>query len=272
MTIRPGSGGQAMHRIRVDLNSDVGESFGPWALGADAAVLRHVTSASVACGLHAGDPGVMRATVATALAAGVSIGAHPGLPDLAGFGRRAMSITPQEAYDLTVYQLGALMGVASAQGARVRHVKPHGALYNMAAADRALAEAIARAVSDVEPSLVLFGLAGSALIVAGEAVGLATLAEAFPDRGYAADGSLLPRSHPAAIVHDPDTAAKRAVQMVTEGRIGSADGALVPIAAETLCIHGDAPGAASIAAAVRSALEHAGVDVSAPTLGLPPRS
>lgn len=237
--------------MRTDLNCDVGESFGAWPMGSDAEIMRHVTSANIACGFHAGDPSVMRKTVAIAVEHGVAIGAHPGFPDLAGFGRRRMQLSAAEVYDLVVYQVGALMGVAASQGARVRHVKPHGALYNMAAEDRVLADAIARAVRDVDATLLLFGLAGSALLEAARAVGLRAVGEAFPDRGYAADGSLLPRSHADAVVRDPREAAVRAVQMAREG-------------AGTLCIHGDAPGAVQIARAVREALDQAEVQVAPP--------
>jgi 5-oxoprolinase (ATP-hydrolysing) subunit A len=237
----------------IDLNSDLGESFGVWTMGRDTDVLPYITSASVACGFHAGDPAVMRRTVAAAVSHRVAIGAHPGLPDVAGFGRREMRISAQEAYDLTVYQVGALMAVAASQGARVAHVKPHGALYNMAAADERLADAIARAVHDVDASLALFGLAGSALIAAGENRGLLTLSEGFPDRGYADDGSLLPRAHPGALVNDPAEAAERAVRMAEKGGI------------DTLCIHGDGPRAPEIAKAIREALDTAGVSVAAPT-------
>lgn len=237
--------------MRTDLNCDVGESFGAWPMGSDAEIMRHVTSANIACGFHAGDPSVMRKTVAIAVEHGVAIGAHPGFPDLAGFGRRRMQLSAAEVYDLVVYQVGALMGVAASQGARARHVKPHGALYNMAAEDRELADAIARAVRDVDATLLLFGLAGSALLEAARAAGLHAVGEAFPDRGYAADGSLLPRSHADAVVRDPREAAVRAVQMAREG-------------AGTLCIHGDAPGAVQIARAVREALDQAEVQVAPP--------
>lgn len=237
--------------MRTDLNCDVGESFGAWPMGSDAEIMRHVTSANIACGFHAGDPSVMRKTVAIAVEHGVAIGAHPGFPDLAGFGRRRMQLSAAEVYDLVVYQVGALMGVAASQGARARHVKPHGALYNMAAEDRVLADAIARAVRDVDATLLLFGLAGSALLEAARAAGLHAVGEAFPDRGYAADGSLLPRSHADAVVRDPREAAVRAVQMAREG-------------AGTLCIHGDAPGAVQIARAVREALDQAEVQVAPP--------
>lgn len=231
--------------MNVDLNADLGEGA-----ASDNDILAHITSANIACGFHAGDATLMRRTVAAALEHGVAVGAHPGLPDRAGFGRNPIPITPEEVHDIILYQVGALMAVAGAQGARVAHVKPHGALYNMAAADPQLADAVARAVRDVDGSLTLFGLAGSALIAAGEAHGLRTLAEGFPDRGYAADGSLLPRTHSRAMVHDPAEVAMHAVALVRAGGI------------ETLCIHGDAPRAAEVARAVRAALEADGISVS----------
>ena len=248
----------------VDLNCDIGESFGAWTLGADADVLAHVTSANIACGFHAGDPATMRRTVDLAIERGVAIGAHPGLPDLAGFGRRAMEITPQEAYDIVVYQVGALAAFASARGAPLAHVKPHGALYNMAATRAPLAEAIARAVHDVDPALMLFGLAGSALVAAARAAGITPVEEVFADRRYASDGTLLSRKERGAVIDDPAVAVKQAVRMVREGRVTAVDGTEVPVHAGTICIHGDTPGAAEHARALRSALTGAGIEVVAP--------
>lgn len=249
---------------RIDINCDLGESFGAWTIGDDAAMMPYITSANIACGFHAGDPSVMRRTVAAARDHGVAIGAHPGLPDLAGFGRRRMRITADEAYDLTVYQAGALMGFASAAGVRLRHVKPHGELYNMAAADAALAEAIARAVHDVDPALMLFGLAESALVDAARARGLRAVREGFPDRGYAPDGTLLPRSHPRSLVTDAADAAARAVEMVVDGTVTSAEGTTIRLTVDTLCIHGDGPNAVAIATAIRWALNAASIEVAAP--------
>jgi UPF0271 protein len=247
----------------IDLNCDVGESFGTWQLGADDDLLPHVSSVSIACGLHAGDPSVMRRTVRAALDRGVSIGAHPGLPDLAGFGRRALDVTPEQAYELVLYQAGALLAFTLAAGARLAHVKPHGALYHMAARNRELADAIAAAVRDLDRSLVLFGLAGSELVAAGSAAGIATAAEAFADRNYLQDGTLVPRSRPDARVQDPEAAAQRAVRLVEAGRVLSVEGGDVLLRPHTICIHGDAPGAAGIARAVRAALERAGIEVTA---------
>jgi 5-oxoprolinase (ATP-hydrolysing) subunit A len=248
-----------MHR--VDLNCDMGESFGAFRIGADEAILPHVTSANIACGFHGGDPSVMRATIAGALSRGVAIGAHPGLPDLIGFGRRAMEVTPQEVYDLVVYQVGALLGFARAAGVELQHVKAHGALYNMAAVQSPLADAIAHAVRDVDRGLVLFALAGSHLVAAGERAGLTTASEAFADRNYLSDGTLVPRRRSDAMVAGADEAVRRTVRMVREGRVRSVDGDDVVLRADTLCIHGDAPRAAELAQALRRGLESAGVTV-----------
>jgi UPF0271 protein len=247
----------------VDLNCDLGESFGAYTIGADAAVMRYITSANIACGFHGGDPSVMRETVQLAAKHGVGIGAHPGLPDLAGFGRRAMAVSAQDAYDMVVYQLGALMAVATANGVRVAHLKPHGALYNMAAADAKLADAIARAVRDVDAKLVLFGLAGSHLIAAGEAVGLHCASEVFADRNYMPDGSLVPRSRADAMVEDASVAVDRAIRMVKEGQIATVDGASVSVRADTICIHGDGAHAGEFARALRQGLEAAGIEIHA---------
>lgn len=251
----------------IDLNCDLGESFGAWGMGDDAGVLPFVTSANVACGAHAGDPSVMRRTVAAALEHGVAIGAHPGFPDLAGFGRREMKISSQEAYDLVLYQVGALAAFAAAAGTALRHVKPHGALYNMACADAALAEPIARAVRDLDARLILFGLPGSHLQRAAEGAGLRFAREAFPDRGYAADGSLVRRGAPGAMIEDAGEAARRAVEIAAEGRTRTADGGELRLEADTLCIHGDRPDAALFARTLREGLERSGVRVAAPLGG-----
>jgi UPF0271 protein len=254
-------------QLTIDLNCDLGESFGAYRMGDDAGVLPHVTSANVACGAHAGDPSVMRRTVAAALEHGVAIGAHPGLPDLAGFGRREMRISPQEAYDLVLYQVGALAAFATAAGTSLRHVKPHGALYNMACADAALAEPIARAVRDLDARLILFGLPGSELQRAAEAAGLRFAREAFADRGYAADGALVRRGTPGAMIDDPAEAVRRAVEIAAEGRTRTADGGELRLEADTLCIHGDRPDAALFARTLREGLERSGVRVAAPLSG-----
>jgi UPF0271 protein len=250
-----------MTQPRVDLNADVGESFGAWALGQDRALFPHITSANVACGFHAGDPGVMRETVALAREHSVAVGAHPGFPDLQGFGRREMRLTPGEVEDLVVYQIGALAAVAGAQGLRLQHVKAHGALYNMAAANPALADAIARATAAVDRALVLFGLPGSELIHAGERAGLRTASEAFGDRAYRADGTLVPRSQPGAIISDEAAVVARVVAMVRDQAVVAQDGTRVPLRVDTICLHGDTPGAARLAARVNEALRGTGVDV-----------
>jgi len=250
-----------MHRI--DLNCDMGEGYGAWRMGDDVALLDHVTSANVACGFHAGDPATMRRTVRAAVEKGVAVGAHPSLPDLQGFGRRTMHISPEEVYDLIVYQVGAADAFARASGGKLRHVKTHGALYNMAAKDRALADAIAQAVRDVDPTLVLFGLSGSAQIAAAEAAGLTPAAEVFADRSYQDDGSLTPRGRPGAMIEDVEASIAQVKRMVFDGIVRAQSGKEVPVRADTLCIHGDQPGALEFARRIRAALEQAGAQVRA---------
>ncbi len=248
---------------RIDLNCDMGESFGAWRLGDDQGLMRTITSANIACGAHAGDPDVMRRTVRLAREHGVAVGAHPGFPDLAGFGRREMDVTPDEVEGLVLYQVGALGAMARAEGMRLQHVKPHGALYNMAARDSAIADAIARAIHAFDPSLILFGLAGSLMLPAGEAAGLRVASEVFADRAYEPDGRLASRRKPGAVIHDSARVAERAVQMVRDGRIEALNGASVHVRADTICVHGDTPGAAALARDIRAALEMAGVAVKA---------
>ena len=245
----------------VDINCDMGESFGAWRTGDDDALLPHITSANVACGFHAGDPSVMRRTVRTAAEHGVAVGAHPGFPDLAGFGRRRMDIAPDALYDLVVYQIGALLGHCRAAGVPLVHVKPHGALYNMAAADAGVADVIAAAVRDVDPRLVLFGLAGGELLGAAERAGLRGASEVFADRAYEPDGSLTPRGRPDATIGDPAAAAARVLRMVAHGVVETTAGTQLPVRAETICVHGDGTHAAAIARAVRVALEREGFPV-----------
>jgi UPF0271 protein len=247
--------------MRIDLNSDLGESFGPWPMGQDAALMASISSANVACGFHAGDPGAMRATIALAREKGVAIGAHPGFPDLVGFGRREMKATAAEVEDLVLYQLSALAGMASAQGMRLQHVKAHGALYNMACRDRALAEAIAKAVASFDRSLILFGLPNSELLRAGEAAGLPVAAEVFADRAYDPDGSLTSRTKPGSVIHDTQQVVERAIKMVKEKQVIAVDGSTIALHADTICLHGDTPGAAEHARAVRAGLESAGIAV-----------
>jgi len=245
-----------MHTI--DLNSDLGEGFGAWHMGDDAALLSVVTSANIACGFHAGDPSTIRRTVKRAVTHDVAIGAHPSLPDLQGFGRRRMEITPDEAYDLTLYQVGAVAAFAHAAGGRMHHVKPHGALYNMAAGDAPLARAIASAVRDFDADLVLYGLAGSELITAGESVGLAVASEVFADRAYRRDGTLVSRNEPGSVIHDEVQAVAQALDMMRDRRVLSVDGIWVPVVPDTVCVHGDTPSAVSLARALRTAFEREG--------------
>ena len=248
----------------IDLNVDAGESYGAWTMGDDVALFVEVSSANLACGFHAGDPGTIRASLAAALAAGVAVGAHPGLPDLPGFGRRPLQLSPQEAHDDTLYQVGALAAFVRAAGAPLHHVKPHGAL-NTAVAESsdAHAEAIARAVRSFAADLPIVAIAGSRLQRACERLGQPVVAEGFPDRAYAPDGSLARRGTPGAIIHDADVAAARAVRMVVDGTVEALDGTVIRVAPGTLCIHGDNPGSVATARAVRAALEREGVVVAA---------
>jgi UPF0271 protein len=249
--------------MRIDLNSDLGESFGPWPMGQDAALMDSISSANVACGFHAGDPGAMRATIALAREKGVAIGAHPGFQDLAGFGRREMKASPQEVEDLVLYQVSALAGMASAQGVRLQHVKAHGALYNMACRDRALADAIAKAVAGFDRSLILFGLPNSELLRAGQAAGLTVAAEVFADRSYDPDGSLTSRAKPGSVIHDTPKVVERAIRMVRDRQVIAVDGSPITLQADTMCLHGDTPGAAALAGEIRRGLESAGVRITA---------
>lgn len=242
----------------IDLNSDLGESFGAYRIGDDEALLPLITSANLACGLHAGDPQVMAHTARLAKQAGVAVGAHPGYPDLQGFGRREMALTPDEAEALTLYQIGALYALARAEGVELAHVKPHGALYNQAARDRVLADAVARAAARFSRSLILVGLAGSRLIEAGREAGLRVAAEGFPDRAYNPDGSLRSRRLPGAVLESPEAIAARAVQLAVEGVAVGAE----RMAVQTLCLHGDHPAAVASARAVRRALAEHGVTLA----------
>lgn len=248
--------------MHIDLNADLGESFGPWKMGDDEALMASITSANVACGFHAGDPSVMRRTIALAKARGVAVGAHPGFPDLPGFGRREMQLTPPEVEDLVLYQVAALAGVAAAEGVRLQHVKAHGALYNMAARDAGLASAIAAAVARFDRGLILFGLPGSALLAEGRKAGLAVAAEIFADRTYEADGALTSRRLPGSVVHDPERVIERAIAMVQTRSVTARTGETVALEADTLCLHGDTPGSAELARRIRSGLESAGIRVA----------
>lgn len=249
--------------MRIDLNSDLGESFGPWPMGQDAVLMASITSANIACGFHAGDPGVMRQTLELARDRGVAVGAHPGFPDLVGFGRREIKASPAEVEDFVLYQVSALSGMAAARGMRLQHVKAHGALYNMACKDRALADAIARATAALDRSLILFGLPNSELLRAGEAAGLRVAAEVFADRAYERDGSLVSRTRPGSVIHDQEAVVERAVRMVKQQEVVAADGTTIALRADTLCLHGDTPGAADLARQIRRGLESAGIRVAA---------
>jgi len=241
----------------------MGESFGAYTIGHDAGLMKSITSANVAAGFHAGDSSVLRATVRMAKASGVAVGAHPGFPDLVGFGRRELNVTPGEAEDFVLYQVAAVAGVAAAEGVRLQHVKPHGALFNMAVRNEELAAAIARAVAAFDRSLILFGLPRSEILAAGRAAGLKVAAEVFADRAYEPDGSLASRRKPGAVIHDVDAVVARAVRMVTQRTVVAIDGSTVPLEADTICVHGDTPGSDQLAANIRRGLEEAGVAVKA---------
>lgn len=247
----------------TDLNCDMGESFGAWHMGADADVMPWITSANVACGFHAGDFSTMRRTVDLAKRHGVAIGAHVSLPDLQGFGRRELRVSPDEAYAMTLYQIGALAAFVRAAGVRLAHVKPHGALYNMAAKDVALADAIARAVRDFDPNLILVGLANSSLPQAGAAHGLRVAHEAFADRRYEAQGTLTPRHEAGAVIDDVEAAVTQAVKIATKGKVDIRSGGMLQLRADTICVHGDRPDAAVFARKLREALEGAGAKIAA---------
>lgn len=246
---------------KVDLNCDMGESFGAYTIGNDEQILKTITSANIACGFHAGDPTTMRKTVRMAIEKNVAIGAHPGLQDLSGFGRREMALSTDEAFDLVVYQIGALSAFVRAEGGQLQHVKPHGALYNMAAKSRELAESIAEAVYKVNPELMLFGLAGSELVKAGERMGLKVANEVFADRTYQSDGTLTPRREPNALITDHEAAIHQIVKMVKEGKVTATDGTDVAIKADTICIHGDGETALEFAKVIPGALMNAGIEV-----------
>ena len=248
----------------VDINCDMGESYGAWKMGADAEIMPFISSANIACGFHGGDPATIRSTVKLAVEHGVAIGAHPSLPDLQGFGRRAMKISPQDMYDLVVYQAGAVEGFARAAGARLHHVKCHGALYNMAANDAGLAEAMARAVRDLGGSLVLYALSNSVMMNTARKLGIRVAGEVFADRGYADDGTLAPRGTPGAMIEDAALAAQRAVSMIENAHVTALSGRSVAVSPDTLCLHGDQPGAVTFARAIRKAFSERGIGVAAP--------
>ncbi len=248
----------------IDLNSDVGESFGNYTIGLDQEVIPLISSANIACGFHAGDPAVMRRTVRLALAYGVGPGAHPGLPDLMGFGRRTMDVTLDEIRDYVAYQVGALMAFTTAESAKLQHVKPHGALYNMAVANPAIWETVAEAMAAVDPELILFVLGGAnreALKAMGQRTGIRVACEFFADRAYNPDGSLVSRREPGAVIKDHDAAAARVLKMATEGRVTCINGEDIELSGETVCVHGDNPQALALVRQIRATLEDAGVTI-----------
>jgi 5-oxoprolinase (ATP-hydrolysing) subunit A len=247
----------------IDLNCDCGESYGAYVMGDDAAMLGIVTSANVACGFHGGDPEVMARTFRLAKDKGVAVGAHPGFPDLLGFGRRRLPFSAAEIERLVAYQIGAAQALAAYAGHKITHVKPHGALSNIAAADSAIAQAIARATKIVDPRLVFLAIAGTELERAGIAAGLTVAREIFADRGYGDDGQLLPREQDGAVLHEPHAIAARVLQMVTEGAVIAASGKRLPTRIDSICVHGDTPGAVAIAAGVRAELAAAGIGLRA---------
>jgi len=248
----------------IDLNCDMGESYGAWTMGADAEVMPHITSANIACGFHGGDPATIRRTVRLAVDHGVVVGAHPSLPDIQGFGRRPMKISAQDMYDLVVYQAGAVEAFARAAGSRLHHVKCHGALYNMAANDEALSDAMVRAAKDLGGNLILYALSSSLTVKIARENHVPVCGEVFADRGYADDGTLAPRDKPGGMIVDPARSVKQALGMIEEGYVTSLSGKRVPVAADTLCLHGDQPGAAAFAVALRTAFRERNISVAAP--------
>lgn len=246
----------------IDLNSDVGESFGRWTLGDDEAVLAQVTSANVACGFHAGDPTTLRRTCELAASRAVVVGAQVGYRDLAGFGRRFLDVAPRELTDDVIYQMGALDALCRVSGTQVRYLKPHGALYNTIVHHEAQASAVVDAVLEYDVTLPVLGLPGSVFLAIARERGLRVVAEAFADRAYTPEGTLVPRNQPGAVLHDPDEVAARVMRLVVDGVIVAIDGSLVKVQADSVCLHGDSPGAVEMAGAVRAALDGAGVRVS----------
>lgn len=247
----------------LDLNCDLGESFGAYTIGCDEQVIPYITSANIACGYHAGDPTVMHRSVELCCRYGVQVGAHPGLPDLAGFGRRRMQIAPAEAADCVAYQIGALRAFCDEVGVPLHHVKPHGALYNMAAKDRPLADAICRAVQKAAPGAILLALSGSEMETAARAIGLPVACEVFADRGYRPDGTLVPRGTPGAMIEDETQAIARVVRMAREGKVTACDGSEVELRADSVCVHGDGPKALAFVEKLREALPADGITLRA---------
>lgn len=248
---------------KIDLNSDLGESFGLYRIDDQDEILTHITSANIACGFHSGDPSVMRETVKKAIEYNVKVGAHPGFQDLAGFGRREMQISPQEAYDSIVYQVGALQGVLSTFNEKMNHVKPHGALYNMAAKDEELAAAIAQAVYDVSPSLILYGLSESKLALAGEKIGLQTAHEVFADRTYQSDGSLTSRKFLDSMIADTNVSIEQVLNLINHGKVHTLQDIEISLRAHTVCVHGDSPDALLFVEKIKRALKENQISISA---------
>lgn len=247
----------------IDLNADVGESFGHYTIGADVDIFSFITSANIACGFHAGDPHVLNQAVKLAVQNGVSIGAHPGLPDIQGFGRRWIPYTASEIYELVVYQIGAMQAFTKIHGVPLHHVKPHGALYNQAAISADMAMAVAQAIRDVDTQLILYGLAGSELIVAGEKVGLAVAQEVFADRNYEEDGTLTPRTHPDALIEEDKQVIERLIFMITKGKIKARTGQELTVNVDTVCVHGDGARAVSLLSSLQKQLIHNEITVAA---------
>lgn len=249
--------------MRIDINSDVGESFGSYRIGNDAGLMTSITSANIAAGFHGGDPSVLRETIRNALAHSVAVGAHPGFPDLVGFGRREMNVTPKEAEDFILYQIAAVAGVAKAEGVRMQHVKAHGALFNQAFKSPELAAALARAVAAFDPSLILFAFPGSEVVKAGRDLGLRVALEIYADRAYEPDGQLVSRRKPNSVIHDADTVVARAVRLAKDHTVVAYDGSTITLEGETICVHGDTPGSDVLAAKIRAGFEAAGINVQA---------
>jgi UPF0271 protein len=247
--------------MTIDINCDMGESYGAWTIGNDAAIMPFISSANIACGFHGGDPVVMRDTILLALKHHVAIGAHPSYPDLQGFGRREMKLPPQEVYALVQYQVGALTAMVVSAGGRLHHVKPHGALYNAAAGDSDLSDAIVRAVRDIDPRLIIYGLAGSATVRSARALGQPCAEEAFADRTYRSDGSLTPRTGEGALIGDPEAALQQVLRMARDGQVTSTDDRKVTLHADTICIHGDGLHALDIARSLHAGLTAAGIAI-----------
>jgi UPF0271 protein len=249
---------------KIDLNCDMGESYGAWKMGADAEVMPYITSANIACGFHGGDPATIRKTVRLAVDRGVAVGAHPSLPDLMGFGRRAMRISPQDMYDLVVYQAGAVEAFARAAGVKLHHVKCHGSLYNMAATDEGLSEAMAKAVRDLGGGVKLYALSNSVMMKIAKKQDIPVYGEVFADRGYSDDGTLAPRDRPGGMIEEAMASVKQALAMIEEGYVTSLSGKRVAVAADTMCLHGDQPGAVAFAENLRKAFAERGITVAAP--------